>query len=91
MSEELNDVLEIKTEEEQEITGKGVLIFFSIIFLIVSVIFAFVGVCRMYTYGHIVRGDAYNYIIIANRGIAWICVGIISAIIGCTLAILSKE
>lgn len=44
-----------------------------------------VGLNTMYEYGDaqkIVGGDAYNYIIIANRGIGQICVGIVSAVIG---------
>ncbi|RLF37047.1 MAG: hypothetical protein DRN03_02930 [Thermoplasmata archaeon] len=73
--------------------------FFSAVCFIGSIIFIGVGLHTMYTYGlgilgdyrgHIVKGDAFNFIIIANRGIGWINIGIISSIIGSTLAILAK-
>jgi len=73
--------------------------FSSAVFFIGSIIFVSIGLDTMYTYGlgilgdykgHIVGGDAFNFIIIANRGIGWINIGIISSIIGSTLAILAK-
>jgi len=55
---------------------------YSVVFLIVSVAFAIGGIYTMYESS----GE-----LISLRCLGWICVGIISAIIGCTFAILSKE
>lgn len=40
------------------------------------------------TFNHVVGGDAYNYIIMGLRGLVWIVIGFISAIIGSTCAII---
>ncbi len=50
-----------------------------------AICWAGIGLNTMYEYGDaqkIVGGDAYNYIIIANRGIGQVCVGIVSAVVG---------
>ena len=67
---------------------KGLAAFLTVVLIMLSVVFMIVGWRVMYTYysgyggtGNIVGGDAYNYIIIANRGIGWFCAGIIVAII----------
>ncbi|GGL55648.1 hypothetical protein [Sporolactobacillus putidus] len=39
-------------------------------------------------FNHVVGGDAYNYIIMGLRGLVWIVIGFISAIIGSTCAII---
>lgn len=39
----------------------------------------------------IVGGDAYNYIIYATRGTAWVCSGIISAVVGLICAVLHQR
>lgn len=39
------------------------------------------------TFNHTVGGDAYNYIIMASRGLLWIGMAIITAIIGAALNI----
>lgn len=49
------------------------------------------GIHITYTYNDaskVVGGDAYNFIIIGLRGLAWICTGIVSAILAilCFLA-----
>ncbi|WCK57681.1 hypothetical protein PP175_26970 (plasmid) [Aneurinibacillus sp. Ricciae_BoGa-3] len=63
---------------------------------VVSVILAIVGFVTMYRYGnydsnypslgdstgHIVGGDAYNYMIIGVRGLGYIGAGILSAVVG---------
>lgn len=40
------------------------------------------------TFNHVVGGDAYNYVIMGLRGLVWIVIGFISALIGSTAAIL---
>ncbi len=59
------------------------------VFLAVALILTAVGFYVMFTYrgygdgpGRIVGGDAYNYIIIANRGIGFISAGMVSALLG---------
>ncbi|WP_168123239.1 hypothetical protein [Paenibacillus sp. HB172176] len=42
------------------------------------------------TFGHVVGGDAYNYIIIGVRGLGFIMTGVISSIIASSLLIYSK-
>lgn len=74
----------------------------AVIFYIASIIFVINGLNTMYTYGesdsyrspgHIVGGDAYNYIIIGVRGSGLIGVGITAAVIGTGLLVwgLAKE
>ncbi len=48
-----------------------------------------IGLYTMFTYegvsdgtGHLVEGDAYNYMIIATRGVGWIAAGIVVALMG---------
>ncbi len=77
--------------EPVSVQGKsGLLIIFSVIFLITAVVFCGMGLKEAYAYEYddkIVRGDAYNFIILAARGTGLICVGIVSALIGVALAI----
>ncbi len=76
---------------------KEILIILTVIFIITGIIFAGVGLNTMYHYdsnsynssSRIVGGDAYNYIIIANRGIGLINTGIIAVIIGLIFALYS--
>ena len=57
-------------------------------FLVVAMLLVGVGFYTMFTYdsirgeGKIVGGDAYNYIIIATRGVGFISAGVVSALIG---------
>lgn len=67
----------------------------SYIFYAVAVLFTIIGFVVMYHYGneyesdfgHVVGGDAYNFIIIGIRGIGFIITGLISCVIGSTLLI----
>lgn len=72
----------------------------SIILYIVAIIFVITGFVVMYhygdydaelnigsTFGHIVGGDAYNYIIIGIRGLGFILTGLIASVIASTLLI----
>ena len=66
------------------------------IFITVAIIFIGVGFDTMLTYDSgygssdkIVGGDAYNYIIRANRGIGYICAGVASSVISATFGALS--
>ena len=66
------------------------LIAFSIVFLVIAAALAIKGLYTLYDdsfSARIVGGDAYNFIIYAGRGTAQVCAGIVSAVIGATLAI----
>ena len=55
-----------------------------LIFVAVAVITAIYGLQMMYDNSYsakIVGGDAYNYIIHATRGTAWVCAGILSSVL----------
>jgi hypothetical protein len=39
------------------------------------------------SFNHIVGGDAYNYTIMATRGLLWVCVGLTCAVIGASLTV----
>lgn len=100
MIEKLISEVEHKIEKR-----KNILILFSIFFLVAAVIFAIIGIRTLpYTGGgyrldldfggydlEALGGDLRVTIAKIGKGIAWNCVGIISAIIGCTLAILAKK
>lgn len=61
--------------------------------IIATLIFVVFGLHTIYTYtdtSKIVGGDAYNYIIIGVRGLAWICTGIVTAILAALFAHLRK-
>ena len=85
----------LSIEEKQVALKTGVNSYFvaAWIFALVAISFAILGIHRMYTYDilddKIVGGDAYNYQILATRGVGLICVGIISAVIACMLALFS--
>lgn len=66
------------------------------VFIIISVVLIGVGFETMLTYDtaygssdKIVGGDAYNYIIRANRGVGFICAGVASSVISATFGVLS--
>jgi hypothetical protein len=67
------------------------------LFYIVAVGLAIYGVIMMFNYdtsdgtGVIVGGDAYNFIIIAVRGVGIVCTGIISALIATGLAVYDSK
>lgn len=53
------------------------------VFATLSIILTIYGLYKLYDNSYqsqIVGGDAYNYIIYATRGTAWICAGIVSAL-----------
>ena len=63
---------------------------FANVFLVVAILLCVYGLYKTYAYGSddkIVGGDAYNFIILASRGTAWVCAGIVSALIGVAIAI----
>lgn len=92
--------MERETEEENGDGFKFLMGLLGGVFLLGAIGLALYGFFTMYAYtkqyasisiGHIVDGDAYNYTIIAIRGVGWICAGIISAIIGSILVICSSK
>ena len=65
----------------------------SAVFIVASVIFAGVGLYKLYDNSYsarIVGGDAYNFIIYATRGTAFVCVGIICAVLSVTFALFAR-
>lgn len=66
---------------------------FAVLFLVLAGAFVFTGLRTMYTYNSlrdgIVGGDAYNYIILAQRGVGLIASGVAAAVVGCAIAVLS--
>jgi len=56
----------------------------AVICLIIAMIFGIFGLWRMHIYrdtDHIVGGDAYNYTILATRGVGLVCLGVLFAIV----------
>lgn len=81
------------TNKNENMSAKDTYTMFSWLFMIASIGFSIYGVYTLYNNNYsarIVGGDAYNYIIYATRGTAWVCVGIVSAIIGLTLAVFAN-
>jgi hypothetical protein len=65
----------------------------SLLSMTIAVGFTVFGVYTLYNDSYsarIVGGDAYNFIIYATRGTAWICVGIVCSIIGLTFAVFAN-
>ena len=61
--------------------------------IVASIIFGFVGLRTLYDDSYtarVVGGDAYNFIIYATRGTAFICAGVISAVLSVTFSIFAK-
>lgn len=62
--------------------------------ILAAIGFVIAGLYRMYAYTYddrIVGGDAYNYTILATRGVGLICAGIIFAIIACAFILFSID
>lgn len=71
------------------------------VFLVLGVFLVAAGFFVMFAYneqpeyslnpgmGQIVGGDAYNYIIIATRGVGFICAGGVSSLLGVSLLLVS--
>lgn len=61
-----------------------------------AIVFVIYGLRTAYTYnslsdaGKIVGGDAYNYIIIGVRGLAWVTTGLVCAVFAVLFAMLRK-
>lgn len=81
------------TNKNENMTAKDGYIIVSWLFMIASVAFSIYGVYTLYNNdisARIVGGDAYNFIIYATRGTAWVCVGIVNAILGLTFAMFAN-
>lgn len=81
-----------QTDPQYENAGEG-LAALAVILVVLSFIFLGVGLYRMYNYDDandkVVGGDAYNYIILGIRGLAFIGIGIASAVISVVCAVFS--
>jgi len=72
------------------------------VFYVVAAVLIGIGFYVMYTYGsgerfdklgnvgRVVGGDAYNYIIIAVRGVGWIAAGLAATVVGAACSICSR-
>lgn len=61
--------------------------------IMASLCFVIYGLTTVYVYnddGKVVGGDAYNFIIIGLRGLAWICTGLTCAVLAVLFAGLRK-
>ena len=69
-------------------TQLGGLYYVGWLFAILAIILTCIGIFIIYINRPIVGGDAYNFIISATRGTAWICAGIVSCLFGlCCLVV----
>jgi hypothetical protein len=68
---------------------------FAVLLVLAAAGFTLGGLNTMYSYdtetGQIVGGDAYNYIIIATRGVGLIAAGIACAVLACTFCVLAAR
>jgi len=63
----------------------------AVVFAIASLGFALFGIVTLYGDSHIVGGDAYNYLISSTRGVGLIGIGILLAVITCSLLLFSAN
>lgn len=92
-TEQRNQEERIRRQESTQPSSIGtVSIGGAIAFAILAIVLCASGIYRMYSYGYddrIVGGDAYNYLIITNRGIGLICGSIVLMLISCALLLLA--
>jgi uncharacterized membrane protein YqhA len=85
---------ELSTQTAQtERTGLAGFERVSVMFIVAALIFTGVGLYKLYDNSvdaRVVGGDAYNYIIYATRGTAFICAGIVCAVLSVTFALFAN-
>jgi hypothetical protein len=84
------DSAPITTSIQKQQTDLSPFYFFTGLFVLLALIFAGIGLYKLYDNSYdarVVGGDAYNYIIYATRGTAFICVGIVCAVLSVTFAL----
>lgn len=71
----------------------GGLVFMAICFMLTALGFLIAGLRRLYSYSslddQIVGGDAYNYIILTNRGVGLIVAGAAVVLLACAFMLLA--
>lgn len=85
---------EIRTSGSESSSGGGQYYLFAIIFALIAIGIAIYGINTMYNNSYdarVVGGDAYNYIIYATRGTAFVASGIISALFSVCFCIVGSN
>lgn len=77
----------IQTDHASSVSAKTV---FAVLFYILAAILAIAGVAAAYSDADVVGGDAFNFIIGAGRGAAWVGVAVVAAIIALGLQIAGR-
>jgi hypothetical protein len=95
MESHTNQVIEQNENNQQSPPLDPTILFrvFAGLCILGAIGFGIAGYWRMQTYdtdAHIVGGDAYNYTIIATRGVGLACIGIICAVLACAFLLLSE-
>jgi len=77
----------VQTDRANPVSAKTV---FAVIFYVLAAILAIAGVATAYSDADVVGGDAFNFIIGAGRGAAWVGVAVVAAIIALGLQIAGR-
>lgn len=77
----------IQADRANPVSAKTV---FAVLFYILAAILAISGIATAYSDADVVGGDAFNFIIGAGRGAAWVGVAIVAAIIALGLQIAGR-
>lgn len=83
-----NDVdTTIQADHANSVSAKTI---FAVLFYILAAILAIAGIATAYSDADVVGGDAFNFIIGAGRGAAWVGVAVVTAIIALGLQIAGR-
>ena len=77
----------VQADRAKSVSAKTI---FAVIFYVLAAILAIVGVATAYSDADVVGGDAFNFIISAGRGAAWVGVAVVTAIIALGLQIAGR-
>jgi len=88
-----NETTSRSTQKSSQDGASDILVFLAVCFAMTAIGLGWFGLDSLYNDSYerkVVGGDAYNFIIYATRGTAWVCSGIISALLGLICAVLSR-
>ena len=77
----------VQADRTNSVSAKTI---FAVLFYVLAVILAITGVVTAYSDADVVGGDAFNFIIGAGRGTAWVGVAIVAAIVALGLQIAGR-
>lgn len=77
----------VQADQSSSVSAKTI---FAVLFYTLAAILAVSGIATAYSDADVVGGDAFNFIIGAGRGAAWIGVAIVTAIIALGLQIAGR-